>query len=139
MLTTVLVCLQCEGAIPALSTIEMPMVSVLVDMELRGICLSKRVLGQQKPAMLRKLLQLEARAAAANGGEKFNLAAPGEVGKVRTAAGPNHSGVCLAALQLGLHFETEHLLRSTDQMCGALQVLFQKLGLVPPPSAKMLK
>jgi DNA polymerase I-like protein with 3'-5' exonuclease and polymerase domains len=59
------------------------MVSVLVSMEQRGICLSKRVLGQQKPAMLRKLLQLEAQAAAANGGEKFNLAAPGEVGKVR--------------------------------------------------------
>lgn len=74
---------QCEGAIPALSTIEMPMVCLLATMERRGICLSKRVLGLQKPAMLRKLLQLEARAAAAVGGERFNLAAPGEVGKVR--------------------------------------------------------
>lgn len=75
--------LQSEGAIPALAVIEMPMVSMLVSMETRGICLSKRVLGLQKPAMLRKLKQLEERAAQANGGEKFNLAAAGEVGKVR--------------------------------------------------------
>lgn len=74
--------LQAEGALPALSTIEMPLVGVLMDMEGRGICLSRRALMDQKPPMERKLRQLEQRAAQANDGDKFNLAATGEVGKV---------------------------------------------------------
>lgn len=60
----------------------MPLVRVLVDMEQRGIGLSRKALMQQKPAMDRKLRQLEAQAAQANGGERFNLAAPAEVSKV---------------------------------------------------------
>lgn len=75
-------CKQSEGALPALATIEMPLVRVLVDLEARGICLSRQTLADQKPAMERRLGQLEAQAAAAIGGERFNLAAPAEVAKV---------------------------------------------------------
>lgn len=42
------------------------------------------MLEQQKPAMENKLKQLEAQAAAANGGEKFTLASAQEVGRVST-------------------------------------------------------
>jgi hypothetical protein len=75
--------LQSEGALPALATIEMPLVNVLMGMEARSFCLSRSALLAQKPAMERKMQQLAAQAAAANGGERFNLAAPAEVGKVR--------------------------------------------------------
>jgi DNA polymerase I-like protein with 3'-5' exonuclease and polymerase domains len=74
--------MQAEGALPSLATIEMPLVPVLVAMECRGICFSREVLLQQRPAMDRRLRQLEAEAAAAIGGTRFNLAAPAEVSKV---------------------------------------------------------
>lgn len=75
-------CTQAEGALPALVTIEMPLVPVLVTMENCGVAISREALRDQKPAMESRLRQLEAEAAAANGGVRFNLAAPGEVSKV---------------------------------------------------------
>jgi hypothetical protein len=73
---------QCEGVLPALTIIEMPLVRVLMSMESQGVCLSQDALRQQRPALERRLQQLEAQAAAAVGGRCFNLAAPAEVGRV---------------------------------------------------------
>jgi DNA polymerase I-like protein with 3'-5' exonuclease and polymerase domains len=79
--------MQCEGVLPALTTIEMPLVRVLKSMEAQGVCLSQDALRQQRPALERRLQQLEVQAAAAVGGRRFNLAAPAEVGRVSVCGG----------------------------------------------------
>jgi DNA polymerase I-like protein with 3'-5' exonuclease and polymerase domains len=62
--------------------IEMPLVRLLAAMEARGIALDPAVLDAQKPAMVKRLGQLEAAAAKYNRGVKFNLASPADVRSV---------------------------------------------------------
>jgi DNA polymerase I-like protein with 3'-5' exonuclease and polymerase domains len=65
--------------LPALMGLEMPLVRLLAAMEARGIALDPAVLDAQKPAMVKRLGQLEAAAAKYNCGVKFNLSSPADV------------------------------------------------------------
>lgn len=71
--------MQGEALIPVLMGIEMPLVNILASMEVQGIAISARVLQEQKPAMEKRMKQLEAEAQQYNFGVKFNLASPAEV------------------------------------------------------------
>lgn len=58
---------------------EMPLVRILAAMEVEGIAISAQALLEQKPAMEKRLRQLEAEAQQHNNGVKFNLASAAEV------------------------------------------------------------
>lgn len=79
---TVLPLLQCECVLPVLMGMEMPMVRLLAAMEARGIAVKLQVLVDQKPAMKKRLKQLEARAAELNKGVTFSLASSKECAHV---------------------------------------------------------
>lgn len=53
--------------------IEMPLIKVLAGMESTGIAISRQVLADQVPAMLKRMDQLAKQAAAYNRGMRFDL------------------------------------------------------------------
>lgn len=75
-------CPQIDGALPALTDIEMPLVRVLASMESAGIALDPDVFKAQRPPLEKRLLQLQALAYKHAGGTQFNLASAQEVSSI---------------------------------------------------------
>lgn len=71
--------LQGEALIPVLMGMEMPIAHILAAMEAEGIAISAKAMLEQKPAMQKRLRQLEIQAYQHNFGLKFNLASAADV------------------------------------------------------------
>ncbi len=65
-----------NGLVPIFETLELPLSSVLADLETRGVLVDTGVLGHLGEYMTRELAQLEEKARVASGHEDLNVASP---------------------------------------------------------------